>query len=116
MDGACHHRRWREEVRSVEERSRRTVMSINRAQLRFLRVLCPSNHVLIEVVPGLDGPVLLLKGAITDKARPAVKLAAVVAYGPNATVLCQCACATHEVLASWIMANLTAGVVRVEWS
>jgi len=91
-------------------------MSTRRTQLRFLRVLCPSNHVLIEVVPGLDGPVLLLKGAVTNKNRPARKLADVAAYGPNATVLCQCPCATHEVLASWIMANLAAGVVRVEWT
>ena len=83
-----------------------------RSQLRFLRIVCPENHPLIEVVPGLDGPVLLPKGAASDKARPATRLAAL---GRDTAVWCRCDCAVHDVPVSWITARLGAGVIRVVW-
>jgi hypothetical protein len=70
---------------------------------------------LIEVVPGLDGPVVLLKDAAVDKARPAVRLADLTAMGPNTAIRCRCECAIHDVPAAWIAGKLGAGVVFVVW-
>jgi hypothetical protein len=86
-----------------------------RSQLRFLRVVCPANHPLIEVVPGLDGPVVLLKDPLGDKTRPATRLADLIALGSDVSVRCSCACANHDVLAAWIAVKLGGSVVRVVW-
>jgi hypothetical protein len=86
-----------------------------RARLRFLRIVCPANHPLIEVVPGLDGPVLLLKDATADKTRPATRLSALTAMGPDAAIRCRCECSYHDVPAAWIAVKLGAGVVFVVW-
>jgi hypothetical protein len=83
--------------------------------MRFLRIVCPANHPLMEVVPGLDGPVLLLKDAAVDKARPAKRLAELTALGPDAVIRCRCDCAYHEVPVAWITVKLGAGVVFVVW-
>jgi hypothetical protein len=75
----------------------------------------PANHPLIEVVPGLDGPVLLLKDATADKTRPATRLSALTAMGPDAAIRCRCECSYHDVPAAWIAVKLGAGVVFVVW-
>jgi hypothetical protein len=87
-----------------------------RSRLRFLRIVCPENHPLIEVVPGLDGPVLLLKNAaLMDKARRPMRLTDLTALGPDAAVRCRCDCSDHDVYGSWINHMLNAGTVRVVW-
>jgi hypothetical protein len=84
--------------------------------VRFLRIVCPANHPLLEVVPGLDGPVLLLKDAAVDKARPARPLGELTALGPAAVIRCRCQCSTHDVPAAWIAVKVSAGVGHVVWS
>jgi hypothetical protein len=69
----------------------------------------------MEVVPGLDGPVLLLKDAAVDKARPATRLGDLTALGPGAAIRCRCDCAVHDVPVAWITGKLGAGVVFVVW-
>ena len=87
---------------------------MRRSQLRFLRVVCPESHVLAEVVPGLDGPVVLLKGTV-DKARPAIRLSELLNLGRGAVGRCQCECGSYDVPVQWLADRLAAGVARVVW-
>jgi hypothetical protein len=87
-----------------------------RSRPRFLRIVCPANHPLIEVVPGLDGPVLLLKDAAVDKARPAIRLRDLTTPGRDAVIRCRCECSYHDVPAAWITVKLGAGLVFVVWA